>query len=626
MRKRQRWTLGLLLLAAIVAVAGFASTASALTWVPGPGVSDDPTDPSQIGSAPTNGEGNETPPGQTPHNPMPGVHDNGRGGNTYVNDPCLEPLPSPDAAAGSRVGTMQSETELAVFGKYIVAGYNDSLGFYPGMDNQGLSGVSYSVNGGNTWIDAAGLPARTSPGPPEHFGDPVLEVDKSPRTFVVNGQSVQQAAGQFYYADIYVNDAGFQTQAVTRGRFMTAPPEARRPESRADTRCAGKPAEQTVPNTRNLPDERIIWEAPVEAVPSAFLPCGTPLEGCDALDKEWIVVNQQNGHVYMTYTRFGFDGSTPIEFVKSVDGGRTWSPPSVIVPNLLDTFNQATFPVVLPSGRIVVFWISRTFSLISGFEESNRIEAAFSDDEGTTWSNARTVAIVNPQGEPHGYNRARRNILNAPYAAVDKQTGSVYVTYFHGTTPLPALVPNPADPTQQVPGPLDRSGNILVSKSTDGGNTWGPPIKVNDDPGTTSHVFPVIQVNKHRDVYIGWLDRRRDPANVFTELWANVSKDGGATYGHDKVQTDIATTWFARTDGLPNFGDYNSAELLGDNQFVMTWADARFQPPYCTGTEPFCFILPGGAGGVTRNRPATPDTIFTIAQGLGAGEDPNPNK
>jgi hypothetical protein len=623
-KKTQRWTL-LLSLVAIVALAGLAGTAGALTWVPAPGASDDPTDPSTLGSAPGNTEGTETPPGQTPHNPMPGVHDNGRGGNTYVNDPCLEPGPSPDPTAGSRVGTMQSETELAVYGKYIVAGYNDSLGFYPGMDNQGLSGVAYSVNGGNTWIDASGLPARTTPGPTEHFGDPVIEVDKSARTFIVNGSPVSQAAGQFYYADIYVNDAGFQTQAVTRGRFMTAPPDPRRPESRSDTRCANNDSLRQEFNTKNLPEERIVWEAPVEAVPSTFLPCGTPAEGCDALDKEWIAVNQQNGHIYMTYTRFGFDGSTPIEFVKSVDGGRTWSPPSVIVPNLADTFNQATFPVVLPSGRIVVFWISRTFSLVSGFELSNRIEVAHSDDEGTTWSTARTVAVVNPQGEPLGYNRARRNILNAPYATVDKQTGAVYVTYFNGTTPLPALVPDPSDPTQLVPGPLARSGNILVSRSTDGGVTYAPPIKVNDDPGTTSHVFPVIQVNKHSDVYVGWLDRRRDPANVFTELWANVSKDG-VTYGHDIVQTDIATTWFARTDGAPNFGDYNSAELLGDNQFVMTWADARFMPPFCTGTEPFCFTLPGGAGGVTRNRPATPDTIFTIAQGLGNGTDPNPNK
>src|ERR687885_433302 len=57
------------------------------------------------------------------NNPVPGYHDNGRGGNSYVNDPCLDPPPP------GRRRTVQSETELAVLntsssmGKKIVAGY-----------------------------------------------------------------------------------------------------------------------------------------------------------------------------------------------------------------------------------------------------------------------------------------------------------------------------------------------------------------------------------------------------------------------------------------------------------------------------------------------------------------------
>ena len=34
--------------------------------------------------------------------------------------------------------------------------------------------------------------------------------------------------------------------------------------------------------------------------------------------------------------------------------------------------------------------------------------------------------------------------------------------------------------------------------------------------------------------------------------------------------------WRVRADARPNFGDYNSSELLGFNQFVMTWSDGRF--------------------------------------------------
>src|ERR687883_1982098 len=95
-------------------------------------------------------------------NPQTGYHDNGRGGNSYVNDPCLDPPPP------ARQRTVQSETELAVLntsgsmGKKIVAGYNDSYGFY--NDKEGLSGFAYSTNGGNTFIDGGGLPPRTPGG------------------------------------------------------------------------------------------------------------------------------------------------------------------------------------------------------------------------------------------------------------------------------------------------------------------------------------------------------------------------------------------------------------------------------------------------------------------------------
>jgi hypothetical protein len=114
-------------------------------------------------------------------------------------------------------------------------------------------------------------------------------------------------------------------------------------------------------------------------------------------------------------------------------------------------------------------------------------------------------------------------------------------------------------------------------------------------------VFPTVQVNKNGVVYANWLDRRMDPSNVLTDLWANVSKDSGAAFGPDRLQTDAATGWFVRADARPNFGDYNSSDLLGFNDFVVIWADGRFPPPAPTPLA------------------ATPDTIFSIANGLGVG-------
>jgi len=71
-------------------------------------------------------------------------HDNGRGGNTFTNDPCLDPPPTAPPPENRR-RTVQSETEVAVNGKNVVVGYNDSFGFYD--NQQGLSGFAYSTNG-----------------------------------------------------------------------------------------------------------------------------------------------------------------------------------------------------------------------------------------------------------------------------------------------------------------------------------------------------------------------------------------------------------------------------------------------------------------------------------------------
>ncbi|HEY8645820.1 MAG TPA: sialidase family protein [Gaiellaceae bacterium] len=552
--------------------------------------------------SPVSGEGSQTGSGAQPGNPSSGVHDNGRGGNTYVNDPCLDPGPSPNAAAGSRVGVTQSETDLAVDGKNIVVGYNDSLGFY--RNDGGLSGFSFSVNGGNTFIDGNGLPPAIGPGPgfptpgfDHYLGDPSLVVNHATHTF--------------YYASIYFPPTGEQTLSVNAGTFQSVPPQTQ--ESVANTRCANDPTLRKIPDTTNLPAQKLVWGPPHVVVNDQQLNCQGPF-GCDALDKEWLAIDQSTGELYITYTTFGNDGSTPIDLVRSKDGGVTWEGPFVIVPNLADAFNQATQAVITRNPvtgktRIAVTWNSRRFSLVDGSEVQDSIQSAYSDDDGTTFTTPTTVSDVNPQGEPLGYNRGRATILNAPYINVDPNNSAVlYDTYFNGKTTLASGA-----------FPYSKSGDILISKSVNGGASWLSPVKVNDDPGTTSHVFPSVQVDKHSNVYVAWTDRRDDPANIFTNIYAAVSHDGGASFGHNKVQTDIATTWFARTDAAPNFGDYNSSELLGDNQFVTTWADGRFMPPYCTGTEPFCFTLPGGSGGVTRNRPATPDSMFTIANGLGVG-------
>lgn len=544
------------------------------------------------------------------------------GANAFVNDPCMDPPPTAPFPLNF-FDTVQSETEIAVLssineadddtddgelhgrsGRLMVAGYNDSRGF--GDNREGLSGFSYSTDGGKQWIDAGGLPPLVpagapagTPGQDAYFGDPVV--------------SVHHASETFYYASLYLTPSGGSSVSVNRGRFQVAPQQSP-VESFANTRCDGNPAAFGVPDPPAFVRERIIWEPPVEAI--VPLPGPDNLIGTaddDFIDKEWLYVNQETGVLYLTYTRFTALGETPIELVRSFDHGLTWTPPSVIVPNLLDTFNQATQPIVTPSGRVIVTWIAATFSLVTGAEIDNRIEAGFSDDCGTpapcTFGTPVIVDHVNRQREPLGYNRGRLTILNAPYIAVDKGRddgeftngeqskrgfGNVYITYFDGRTPFTAT------PT--------RAADILVARSTDNGASYGTPVKVNDDPGDTSHVFPSVQVNKHAEVFVTWLDRRVDrPRNLLTDAYGDISGNYGASFGSDGRISTVSTDWITREDARPDYGDYNSSEVLNFQHFASIWADGRFPTPtpIVSPTPPFSR---------PASQAATPDSLFGIVK------------
>ena len=557
--------------------------------------------------------------------------------NVFVNDPCLDPPPP-------RIDrTVQSETEIAVLnkvrgadrddehssnddgddesegsdgsGKLMVAGYNDSYGFYD--NRQGLSGYSYSTNGGKSWIDGGGLPPLVKTGKPAgtlgqdaYFGDPVVQVHHRSKTF--------------YYSSLYQDAAGNPAISVNRGRFKVAPPQG--VESKANTRCQGDPSKNGVPDPPATIRRRIIWEPPVEAVVPVCSP--DPMIGCDFVDKEWLYVDQRTGELYLVYVRFGTDGSTPLELVRSFDGGRTWTPPSIIVPNLLDTFNTGLNVVTTPSGRVVASWWARTFALVPPFNIiSERIESAFSDDDGVTFSPTVTVTPVNPQGEPKGYNRGRSEILNATFMAVDKGKddgatpgsgdedgedrdgrhrpgyGNVYLTYFDGKTPL---------------GQITKAADIKLSVSPNGA-TWRPPVKVNDDTTNTSHVFTSVQVNKRGTVFVTWIDRRVDPVNnILNDTWGAFSNNRGRSFGPNFRITDVSTDWFARADARPNFGDYNSSEVINFDKFVSIWADGRFPPG--TFIPPRCRPAPPPGQTCPPRRAATPDSLFAIV-GNGAGDD-----
>ena len=81
-----------------------------------------------------------------------------------------------------------------------------------------------------------------------------------------------------------------------------------------------------------------------------------------------------------------------------------------------------------------------------------------------------------------------------------------------------------------------RKGNqdIYFSRSIDGGQTFGRNIRVNDDPGTDGQFNPSLAVDDDGAVYVAWHDLREGQADIYFAR----SIDGGQTFSPNRRLND----------------------------------------------------------------------------------------
>ena len=189
----------------------------------------------------------------------------------------------------------QNEPQVAAFGSTLVA-----VWFREVLNR--LSGWGFSLDGGASWIDGGGFAPSPSGGAPA--GQPTVCVDQM---------------GRFYAATVY-GAAGWGI-ALYRG-----------------TPQAGS----------------LVWEGPLFAVAPTLI-AGFDLQR--ALDAPRLACNPELGYLYLSYTRSRAlaDGQYEytIQFVRSLDGGTTWSAPLVLSSG---TASNGSRPAVGPGGELYVVW------------------------------------------------------------------------------------------------------------------------------------------------------------------------------------------------------------------------------------------------------------------------------
>lgn len=269
------------------------------------------------------------------------------------------------------------------------------------------------------------------------------------------------------------------------------------------------------------------------------------LNGTKAQDKEWAVVDRTNNNIYVTWTQFDIyapinpgnvtdEDSTHIRFSKSVDGSITWSNPvrlNQVGGDCWDDDNtvEGAVPAVGPNGEIYVAWAGPEGIV---FDRSL--------DEGETWLDEDIFVTDFPGGWAYsipGIMRCNGLPITVCDLSEGPNHGTIYINW-----------------SDQSNGTNDT--DVWLVKSTDGGDTWSDPIRVNDDPPGKQQFFTWLAVDQVTGyLWFVWYDRRNYDDNN-TDVYMAVSIDGGDTF----INFKVSESPFLPYSGI-FFGDYTNISV-----------------------------------------------------------------
>ena len=240
------------------------------------------------------------------------------------------------------------------------------------------------------------------------------------------------------------------------------------------------------------------------------------LNGTKAQDKEWVTIDRKNGTIYCTWTQFDDYGSSNpndrsnILFSKSTDSGESWSAAKRINEvdgDCIDSDNtvEGAVPALGPEGQIYVAWAGPAGIV---FDKSY--------DQGETWLENDIFVTDFPEGWDYaipGISRANGLPVTCCDTSYNEHRGTIYVNW-----------------SDQRYGTDDT--DVWVVKSTDQGETWSEPLRVNDDPPGRQQFFTWMTIDQVTGyVYFVFYDRRNYDDNN-TDVFMAVSKDGCQTFSN----------------------------------------------------------------------------------------------
>jgi len=148
-------------------------------------------------------------------------------------------------------------------------------------------------------------------------------------------------------------------------------------------------------------------------------------------------------------------------------------------------------------------------------------------------------------------------LLGQVYVDVDRSAGSGRGNVYVVASVARASVSDPAD--------------VMFARSTNGGATFEPPVRINNDVLGNYQWFGTMSVAPNGRIDVIWLDTRDNPGTYLSSLYYCYSDDQGVTWSINKQISDA----FDPSLGYPQqskMGDY--FDMVSDNDGAhLAWAN-----------------------------------------------------
>ncbi len=243
-------------------------------------------------------------------------------------------------------------------------------------------------------------------------------------------------------------------------------------------------------------------------------------DGKKVQDKHWAVVSPFTNHIHATWTQFDkYESKNPkdssiIRYARSEDGGLTWSEPiriSFYAGDCLDSDNtvEGAVPCIGPKNEIYAAWAGPKGLVF------NR-----SLNNGATWLAKETFIDSIPEGWDYkidGLYRAN----GLPFTACDiskgPNHGRIYVCWSDAKF-----------------GSANK--DVFLVYSDDIGKTWSDRVLITYYPNHKQQFMPHFTIDQSNGyLYVLYYDRRNYSKSDLTDVYLSVSRDGGKSFSHHRI-------------------------------------------------------------------------------------------